>query len=320
MVYKPGGLVYPYASGIKKNLKELFLYGVEMSLKTLALTCLAMTAFAANSIFCRFALGQGGMDAGTFTLIRLVSGAIVLGIISGKHAFRPPVTDIGKPWAMPLMLALYALFFSYAYVNLSTGTGALILFGAVQTTMITAGVLAGERPGLIRILGMATALMGLIYLVFPGLSAPSPLGAFLMTLAGISWGIYSLLGKQVLNPVAATAFNFIWAVPLVIAPIFLLSGFTLPTKLDGSGFWAAILSGTLASGIGYVVWYAAIKGLSPGRAASVQLTVPVIAAAGGILFLAEPVSLRLFIASAIILSGVGVALVPQKKKKSHSKI
>ena len=289
-----------------------------MSLKTLVLTCLAMTAFAANSIFCRFALGKGGMDAGTFTLIRLVSGAIVLGILSGRHAFQQPVTDGGKPWAMPLMLALYALFFSYAYVNLSTGTGALILFGAVQTTMITAGVLAGERPGL-RILGMATALMGLIYLVFPGLSAPSPLGAFLMTLAGISWGIYSLLGKQVLNPVAATAFNFIWAVPLVIAPIFFLSGFTLPTNLNGSGFWAAILSGTLASGIGYVIWYAAIKGLSAGRAASVQLTVPVIAAAGGILFLAEPFSLRLFISSAVILSGVGVALVPQKKKKSHSK-
>jgi len=285
-----------------------------MSLKTLVLTCLAMTAFAANSIFCRFALEEGEMDAGTFALIRLVSGAIVLGILSGRHAFRPPpVTDGGKPWAMPLMLALYALFFSYAYVNLGTGTGALILFGAVQTTMITAGVLAGERPGLVRILGMATALMGLIYLVFPGLSAPSPLGAFLMTLAGISWGIYSLLGKQVLNPVAATAFNFIWAVPIVIAPIFFLSGFTLPTNLDGSGFWAAILSGTLASGIGYVVWYAAIKELSPGRAASVQLTVPVIAAAGGILFLAEPFSLRLFIASAVILSGVGVALVPQKK-------
>lgn len=290
-----------------------------MSLKTVVLTGLAMTAFAANSIFCRFALGQGGMDAGAFALIRLVSGAIVLGILSGRHAFRPPIKEGGKPWAMPLMLALYALFFSYAYVNLGTGTGALILFGAVQATMIWAGVLAGERPGLVRILGMATALMGLIYLVFPGLSAPSPLGAFLMTLAGISWGIYSLLGKQVQNPVAATAFNFIWAVPLVLAPIFFLTDFTLAINFAGSEFWAAILSGTLASGIGYVIWYAAIKGLSPGRAASVQLTVPVIATTGGIFFLAEPISLRLFIASAVILSGVGLALVPQKKKKATQK-
>ncbi len=286
-----------------------------MALKTLVLTCLAMTAFAANSIFCRFALGEGGMDASTFTLIRLVSGAIVLGILSGRQAFRLPITDGDKPWAMPLMLALYALFFFHAYVNLGTGTGALILFGAVQTTMITGGVLAGDRPGFIQILGMATALMGLVYLVFPGLSAPSPMGAFLMALAGISWGVYSLLGKQVQNPVAATAFNFIWAVPLVLASLFFLSDFTLPKTLAGNGFWAAVLSGTLASGIGYVIWYAAIKELSPVRAASVQLTVPVIAAAGGIFFLAEPFGLRLFISSAVILSGVGMALVPQKKKK-----
>jgi len=286
-----------------------------MTIKTIVLTCLAMTAFAANSIFCRFALGNGAMDAGTFTLIRLVSGAIILGILAGRHALRPPLMKGSRPWAMPMTLALYALFFSYAYVNLGAGTGALILFSAVQATMIIAGILDGERPGLVRILGMATAIIGLIYLVFPGLSAPSPLGALLMTLAGISWGIYSLLGKQTHDPVAATAFNFIWAVPLVIAPIFFLSGFSLPTYFGGTGFWAAILSGTLASGCGYVIWYAAIKGLTPSRAANVQLTVPVIATAGGILFLSEPFSLRLFIASAAILSGVGLALLPTKKEK-----
>ncbi len=290
-----------------------------MSLKTIVLTCFAMTAFAANSIFCRFALVDGAMDAGSFTLIRLVSGAIVLGILAGRHAFRLPVGAV-RPWVMPLMLAFYALFFSYAYVNLGTGTGALILFGAVQTTMITAGVLAGERPGPIRILGMATALIGLIYLIFPGLSAPSPLDAFLMALAGISWGIYSLLGKQTQDPVAATAFNFIWAVPIILGPIFFLSDFSLPTHFVGKGFWAAILSGTLASGCGYVIWYAAIKGLTPSQAASVQLTVPVIAAAGGIFFLSEAFSIRLFIASAAILSGVGLALIPAKKKKFNSKI
>ncbi len=186
--------------------------------------------------------------------------------------------------------------------------------------MITAGVLAGERPGPVRILGMATALIGLIYLVLPGLSAPSPWGAFLMTLAGISWGFYSLLGKQTRDPVATTAFNFIWAVPLVLGPIFFLSDFSLPTYFVGKGFWAAILSGTLASGGGYVIWYAAIKGLTPTRAASVQLTVPVIATVGGIFFLSEAFSIRLFIASATILSGVGLALLPTKKKKFSSKI
>ncbi len=285
-----------------------------MTLKTIVLTCLAMTAFAANSIFCRFALGNGAMDAGTFTLIRLVSGAIILGILAGRHAFRPRIKT-SSPWAMPLMLALYALFFSYAYVNLGAGTGALILFGAVQATMVIAGVLDGERPGPVRILGMVLALLGLVYLVFPGLSAPSPLGALLMTLAGICWGIYSLLGKQTRDPVAATAYNFIWAVPLVIAPIFLISDFSLPLYFGGAGFWAAILSGSLASGVGYVIWYAAIKKLTPSRAANVQLTVPVIATMGGIFFLSEPFSLRLFLASAAILSGVSLALLPSKKEK-----
>ncbi len=287
-------------------------FGVEMTLKTIVLSCLAMTAFAANSIFCRFALGECGMDAGTFTLIRLTSGAVVLGIMAGRNALTLPAMDGHTPWVMPLMLALYALFFSYAYVDLSAGTGALILFGAVQITMIIAGVMTGERPGPVRIIGMVLALSGLVYLVLPGLSAPSPLGACLMTLAGISWGIYSLLGRQTQNPVATTAFNFIWAVPLVLAPIFFLSGFSLP-EMGGIGVWAAFLSGTLASACGYVIWYAALKGLSPIRAASIQLTVPVIATAGGIFFLSETLSLRVFIASATILSGVGLALFPPKK-------
>jgi drug/metabolite transporter (DMT)-like permease len=291
-----------------------------MTLKTIVLTCLAMTAFAANSIFCRFALGDGAMDAGAFTLVRLVSGALALWILAGRNAFRPPVMDGRRPWAMPLMLAMYALFFSYAYVDLGVGTGALVLFGAVQATMIIAGVLAGERPGPVRVLGMATALIGLVYLVFPGLSAPSPLGAFLMTLAGISWGLYSLMGKQARDPVAATAFNFIWSVPIILAPVLFLSGFSPGKYFGGVGFWAAVLSGTLASGCGYVIWYAAIKGLSPARAASVQLTVPVIATVGGIFFLSEAFSIRLFIASAAILSGVALALLPAKKKNFNSKI
>ena len=224
---------------------------------------------------------------------------------------------------MPLMLALYGLFFSYAYVSLGAATGALILFGAVQATMIIAGFLDGERPGGVRTLGMATTLLGLVYLVFPGLSSPSPLGTLFMVLAGIFWGIYSLLGKQVRNPVETTAFNFIWAVILILGPILFLSDFspfsrgTLPSGpgLFGTGFWAAILSSTLASGAGYVCWYAAIKGLTATRAASVQLTVPVIAACGRVFFLSESVTARLLIASIVILSGVGLALLPTKKRK-----
>ena len=292
---------------------------IEMPLKTIVLTSLAMTAFAANSIFCKIALGQGGMDAGTFTLIRLSSGAVFLGILAGRHTFTLPAMEGSRPWAMPVML-------SHAYVNLDAGTGALILFGAVQITMIIAGVMAGERPGPVRILGMVTALMGLIALVFPGLSAPSPLNAFLMALAGIFWGIYSLLGKQTQNPVATTAFNFLWAIPLVLASVFASVFFVSDgsgPEYGGIGFWAAIFSGTLASGAGYVIWYSAIKGLSPIRAASVQLTVPVIAMAGGIIFLSETLSPRLFIASIAILSGVGLALLPKKQitsKTINSKI
>lgn len=292
-----------------------------MTLKTIVLTCFAMTAFAANSVFCRFALEIGSMDAGRFTLIRLGSGAVFLTLLAGRKAFCRPRNKAA--WAMPLMLALYALFFSLAYVDLGTATGALILFGVVQATMLIAGFLDGERPGGVRTLGMATALLGLVYLLFPGLSSPSPLGAFFMVLAGIFWGIYCLLGKQVSNPVDTTAFNFIWAVFLFLGPTLFLSDFSpfspgsLPWEpgLSGTGFWAAVLSGSLASGAGYVSWYAAIKGLTATQAASVQLTVPVIASCGGVFFLSESVTLRLFIASVVILSGVGLALLPTKKRK-----
>ncbi len=284
-----------------------------MTLKTAVLACLAMTAFAGNSILCRFALKTHAMDPGTFTLVRLTSGALLLGILAGRKALWPSAVNQPRSWAMPLMLALYALFFSYAYVSLTTGTGALILFGAVQLFMVLAGILAGERPGFVRFLGMAIALAGLVYLLLPGVSAPSPGGACFMALAGAAWGLYSLLGKQVRNPGETTAFNFVWSIPLVLALVIFFSGSSLWSGPWGNGVWAAVLSGTLASGTGYVIWYAAIQGLTATQAAVVQLTVPMIAASGGILFLSEALSIRLLIASAVILSGVGLALLSPKK-------
>lgn len=280
-----------------------------MTLKTAALTSLAMAAFAANSILCRFALKTDTMDPGTFTLVRLASGAMLLGLLAGRKTLWPPSENRSRTWAMPLMLALYALFFSYAYVSLDTGTGALILFGAVQIFMVLFGILAGERPGFVRLLGMAVALAGLVYLVLPRLSTPSPWGACFMALAGASWGIYSLLGKQAKNPLGITAFNFVWSVPMILAPVVFLSGPSILSGHWGNSFWPAVLSGTLASGTGYVIWYAAIQGLNATQAAAVQLTVPMIAALGGIFFLSEDFSIRLFIASAVILSGVGMAVL-----------
>ena len=279
--------------------------------KIILFTTLALVAFAANSILCRFALGGALIDAASFTSIRICSGALLLGIIYLFAKRNTKNISYRNKWIMPVMLTIYALFFSYAYVSLSTGTGALILFGAVQATMIISGWIKGERMNVIQFAGLFLAIIGLVYLVFPGLSAPSPLGAFLMAIAGIAWGVYSLLGRQAEDPVLTTAFNFIYSIPIVLVAGFLVS---TPVTVTSKGVLAAVMSGTLASGTGYVIWYAALKGLSSTRAAIVQLTVPVIAAIGGILLLSEDFSARFFIASIIILSGVGLALCKKKNR------
>ncbi len=280
-------------------------------IKTLILTTCAMVAFAANSIFCRYALGGNLIDASSFTIIRIGSGALLLAIIAfiSKKGFKNPNPGRNK-WVMPVMLTIYALFFSYAYISLSAGTGALILFGAVQATMIISGWLSGERMNTIQFTGLFMAVSGLVYLVLPGLKSPSPFGAFLMTIAGIAWGIYSLLGKTSKDPVATTSYNFIYSTPIV-----LMAGIIIfkPIEISFNGAVAAILSGTIASGTGYVIWYTALKGLTSMRAAIVQLTVPVIAAIAGLIFLSETLSLRLIIASTIILLGVGMALSQKTK-------
>lgn len=262
-----------------------------------------MLAFAANSVLCRAALGQSLIDASSFTLIRIVSGAAALWLI--WKITESKREKLSVDWQSALMLFLYAVTFSFAYITLETGTGALILFGLVQLTMIGAGLWQGQRPNGWAWIGMGVAIAGLVYLVFPGLRAPSPYGATLMAAAGIAWGTYSLRGKGVNDPLTATTGNFIGALPMaVIVGLFFLSDL----RMTGSGALLAMVSGAATSGVGYVIWYTALPGLTSTKAANVQLSVPAIAAVGGVLLLSEPLTLRLAAASVAILGGIALVL------------
>lgn len=267
-----------------------------------------MVAFAANSLLCRLALAQPRIDPASFGSIRLVSGALVLALIVRMRAGSdaPPRSD----WLAATMLFAYVALFSFAYLSLPAGTGALILFGAVQLTMLGAGLRAGERFAPAAWAGLAAAIAGLVYLVSPGVSAPAPLGATSMALAGAAWGVYSLRGRGIADPLAATASNFARAVPLALALSVLTAG---AVHADGPGVVLAVASGALSSGIGYVIWYAALRGLTAMRAATVQLSVPPIAAIGGALMLAEPLTPRLMLASAAILGGIAVVLATRAR-------
>lgn len=263
-----------------------------------------MVAFAANSILCRLALADASIDPAGFTTIRLASGALTLLAVSTLMS-RNTTRDDGGDWFSAFMLFAYAVAFSFAYISLGAGTGALILFAAVQATMIVAALWTGERPHALEWLGLVAALGGLVYLVFPGLTAPSPVGSLLMGSAGIAWGLYSLRGRGAGNPTRATTANFVRSVPLAL--IVSVIAFR-ELSVSPRGAVLAVLSGAVASGLGYVVWYTALKGLTATRAAVVQLSVPVIAAIGGVLFLSERISLRLVIASVLILGGVALAV------------
>jgi drug/metabolite transporter (DMT)-like permease len=267
----------------------------------------SLTAFAGNSILCRMALGTDAIDAYSFTAVRLGSGALTLLLLTVSR--RPPQGATNGSWTGAFFLALYALPFSMAYIRLETGAGALLLFASVQLTMIGSGLRSGERLSPLQWLGFAGALSGVIYLVSPGLSAPDPLGATLMIAAGASWGAYSITGKTAGDPALATAGNFRRA-SLLIAPVVVLAWPWL--SLSNRGFLLAVASGALASGVGYTIWYTALKYLSVTRAALVQLSVPVIAAAGGILFLGESITLRLLAASAVILGSVVLAIADRR--------
>ncbi|HSC46657.1 MAG TPA: DMT family transporter [Gammaproteobacteria bacterium] len=275
-------------------------------LRLFGLTAFAMTAFAANSLLCRLALKDGHADPASFTSLRLVSGALVLWLLVGSGGRR---RVRGGDWASALALFAYAAAFSYAYISLPAGTGALLLFGAVQATMLLAGLRAGERLSATQGVGLALALFGLVFMLLPGLAAPPLLGAALMLAAGIAWGVYSLRGRKGADPAATTTGNFLRAAPFALAVSVLLLP-RLHVDLTGTGY--ALASGALASGLGYVVWYAALKGLSATRAAVVQLSAPVIAAFGGVLLLGESVTPRLLVASVAILGGVALAVTKRR--------
>ena len=282
------------------------------SFQIVLLTTLAMIAFASNSLLNRLALGQKAIDPTSYTTIRLTSGALILFLI----ATRPSRQNKNGQAALrgsglsAALLFLYAITFSFAYLSLSAGTGALILFGTVQVTMLLVALRRGERPQIMEWLGLFLALGGLVYLVFPGLAAPSLLGSALMMLAGIAWGFYSIRGRGSQNPLADTAGNFVYAVPMVT--VILLLAFR-NIQISTNGILLATLSGALASGVGYVIWYSALRGLSTTRAAIVQLSVPVIAAWGGVVLLAETISTRLILAGLLILGGIALSVLSREK-------
>ena len=275
--------------------------------RVLALTALTMVAFASNSLLCRIALKETEIDAASFTTIRLISGALVLVLVARLR--RRPAAGSGN-WLSALALFAYAAGFSFAYLSLPAATGALLLFGAVQATMIIAGLRAGERFAGRQIFGFILAVGGLVGLLLPGLSAPPLAGALLMLGAGIAWGIYSLRGKGAGDPTGITAGNFLRAVPIA-ATLSLLS--YRSASLDPAGVWYAAASGALASGIGYAIWYTVLPALPATTAATVQLSVPVIAALGGIMFLGESLTLRLALASIAILGGIALVIVRPRR-------
>jgi drug/metabolite transporter (DMT)-like permease len=260
-------------------------------------------AFAGNSLLCRLALGEGLIDPAGFTALRLLSGALILlGIF---YYQKKTFSGLAGDWWSAFWLLLYAVGFSYAYRSLTTATGALILFAFVQLTMFLVGLRSGERLRLLQWSGLLLAGVGLLCLLLPGLTSPDPLGAVLMALAGIAWGFYSLRGRFVVSPVAATTGNFLKTLPLFV-PLLI---WTSPMQhLSAGGVLLALLSGALASGCGYVIWYAALPGLSATTAATVQLSVPLLAALGGIVLLGEAFSLHLLMAATLILGGVALTL------------
>ncbi|MBP2297510.1 DMT family transporter [Azospirillum picis] len=291
--------------------------GASGILRPLLLTALAMLAFAANSVLCRLALTQSAIDPASFTLVRIASGAASLWLIARATGHGAPGWG-GGSWAGAAALLAYAAAFSFAYVTMTAGTGALLLFGAVQATMVLAGLKRGERLVPMQWAGLTLALAGLALLLAPGLSAPDPLGALLMVVAGVAWGAYSLLGRTSRDhPVATTAGNFLRAAPAAAALALLAAaagGLTIGTGLrwDGTGLLYAVLSGAFASGAGYSIWYAALPALTAARAASVQLSVPVITAMVAILALGEPLTLSLLVSSAAVLGGIGLVIAGRR--------
>jgi drug/metabolite transporter (DMT)-like permease len=270
------------------------------------LTALTMLAFAANSVLNRWAVGPGHIGAVEFAMIRLVAGAVMLAVLVLWQRGGPAWPGVKGRVAGVLGLSAYLIGFSLAYRGLDAGTGALVLFGTVQVTMFAGALVSCEVVPGRRWLGAGLALGGLGLIAAPGAAEWMPLA--LMAAAGVGWGLYSLAGRGAADPLAATAWNFLLSVPLVL-PLGLLAGVAAP---DGVGVALAVVSGAVTSGLGYALWYTVLPGLGAARAAVAQLTVPVLAALGGAALLAEVPGLWFWLAAALVLGGVAVASLPYK--------
>ncbi|MGU9982175.1 DMT family transporter [Phreatobacter sp. HK31-P] len=284
-------------------------------LRTIALTATAMVAFAANSVLARLALADGAIDDMGYTGWRLASGAVVLFLLSRMVGRRAGVPAVAGSWLQAAALFGYALAFSIAYLWLGAAVGAIVLFGAVQFGMIARALVAGDRPGPLEWTGLAVAFAALVWLVSPGVAAPSPLGVALMAFAGLCWAAYSLLGRGSSDPLADTTGNFVRCLP--VAVLLMAWGWRVHPP-DAAGLAFAVASGALASGLGYAVWYAVLPALSRVTAASVQLTVPAIAAAGAVVFIGEPLTVRLVAASLAILAGIALAIPAGERRRRQS--
>ena len=277
-------------------------------MRTAVFTTLALVAFAGNSLLCRMALGPSAIDAASFSTIRIISGAICLWLITVVTQ-RGSVWTQGS-WLSAVILFVYAIPFSYAYGLLTAGTGALILFGTVQVTMIGGALVEGERPHARQWIGLLVAIAGLVYLLSPGIASPSPIGAGLMTIAGIGWALYSIQGRGAVDPVAQNGGNFVRTLPMLVIVSVLALRFQ---HVETSGAILATLSGAVTTGLGYAVWYSALRGLTATRAALVQLLVPVITVTGGVIFLREPISPRVVLSAAIVIGGIALALTANER-------
>ncbi len=282
--------------------------------RTATLTLVAMIAFAGNSLLCRIALRDTAIDAASFTSLRLGSGALMLALLvtlrgGGPGAGARP--RLAGDWPSALALFVYAAGFSFAYVSLTAATGALLLFGVVQTAMIGWGLWRGERLSALQWLGLAAAGGGLVVLLLPGLATPTLASGLLMGTAGLAWAVYSLRGRGSGDATAVTAGNFVRAAPMALAVSVLLAS---RLRWDASGVALALASGALASGLGYAVWYGALRGLTATRAAIVQLSVPALAAAGGVLLLGEPLTPQLLAASVAVLGGVALVIAGRQRR------
>jgi drug/metabolite transporter (DMT)-like permease len=276
-----------------------------MNLRTAALTAMALIAFASNSILTRLALGSSEIDAASFTAIRILAGAVALAVLARAKA--KTWTSFGRPrWSGALALFAYAAPFSFAYLRIGAAVGALVLFGVVQLTMIGYGFVRGERPTLLAWCGIVLAIAGLAVLTAPSATRPDPTGLLLMAIAGIAWAVYSLIGRDVRDPIVANAQSFLWSCPLAV----LISiAFAQTANVTNRGVALAMISGAVTSGLGYAVWYRALRRLKITQAAVAQLSVPVIAAFGAVMFLNEGFGARLALSSMAILGGVGIALL-----------